>query len=51
MTITRDDFRIRRTPAGYTISQRIGSGWQRLADTHPTRDSARAFIDTAITRV
>lgn len=38
------DFRIRRTGTRYAVWQRIGSGWERLSDTHPTRADAQAFI-------
>jgi hypothetical protein len=61
MTLDRTDFRIRKTSRGYTISQRIGSGSERLADTgarwapiapairhHATRKDAQAFIDTTL---
>ena len=48
MTLDRTDFRIRKTTRGFIISQRIGSGWQRLYDIHPTRADAQAYIDTAI---
>lgn len=46
--LTADDFRIRKTAAGYRISQRIGSGWETLADLHATRDDARQFIAAAL---
>jgi len=38
------DYRIRKTPAGYRIWQRIGPGWEALHDHHPTREAARAWI-------
>ena len=41
------DFRIRRTGNHYAIWQRIGPGWERLADTHATRADAQAFIRQA----
>ena len=44
------DFRIRKTTRGFIISQRVGSGWERLADIHPSREAARAFITAAIDR-
>ena len=44
------DFRIRKTTRGFIISQRVGSGWERLADIHPSREAARAFITAAIGR-
>ena len=46
--ITVADFRIRRTTRGFIISQRVGSGWERLADLHPTREAAREFITAAV---
>jgi len=47
MTST-DDFRIRKTGRGYTIHQRVGNGWERLSDVHPTRAAAAAqFIHAA----
>ena len=45
--ITVADFRIRRTTRGFIISQRVGNGWERLADVHPSRDAAREFITAA----
>lgn len=42
-----EDFRIRRSGNHYTIHQRIGSGWERLADAHPTRADAEEFIRQA----
>jgi len=42
--MTTDDFRIRRIPQGFRVWQRIGSGWEALADLHPTRADARAWI-------
>jgi hypothetical protein len=50
MTLERTDFRIRTTTRGYTISQRVGGGWERLADIYPTRAAAQAFIDNTITK-
>ena len=44
------DFRIRKTTRGFIISQRVGNGWERLADVHPTRAAARAFITAALDR-
>lgn len=40
MTLERSDFRVRKTPHGYRITQRIGNGWETLTDTHPTRADA-----------
>lgn len=37
MTVERDDFRIRETAAGFRIWQRVGSGWEPLADVYATR--------------
>lgn len=48
MTIERTDFRIRKTAAGYAVTQRVGSGWERLADLHPTRAAAQAFIRNCV---
>lgn len=42
--ITLDDFRIRKTMRGYTVWQRIGSGWERLTDVYGSRADARAAI-------
>ena len=46
--ITAADFRIRKTTRGFIISQRVGSGWERLSDAHPTREAARQFINRAV---
>jgi hypothetical protein len=42
--VIREDFRIRKTPRGYRVFQRIGSGWEALADIHPTREQARIAV-------
>ena len=42
------DFRIRKTTRGFIISQRVGNGWEQLADVHPTREAARQFINRAV---
>ena len=46
--ITAEDFRVRATPRGFTVWQRVGSGWERLADLHPSREAAREFITAAV---
>lgn len=46
--LTREDFRLRKVPAGYRISQRVGSGWELLADVYPTRREAEAFISRVV---
>ena len=43
--MTPDDFRIRNTMRGYTVWQRIGSGWELLTDEYATRAEARAAIE------
>lgn len=47
MLLTREDFRLRKVPAGYRVAQRIGSGWELLADVYATRREAVAFIASA----
>lgn len=42
--MTREDFRLRKVPNGYRVAQRIGSGWELLADVHPTKRDALAFV-------
>lgn len=42
--LTRSDFRLRKVPAGYRISQRVGSGWELLADVYPSRREAEGFV-------
>jgi hypothetical protein len=39
-----EDFRVRCVPAGFAVWQRIGSGWERLADVYDTRTDARAAV-------
>ena len=39
-----DDFRIRKVPSGYKIWQRVGSGWEALADVYGTRAQAREAV-------
>lgn len=48
--MTADDFRIRKTAAGYRISQRVGSGWEMLADVWPSRRDALAHIAPETTK-
>ena len=49
MTLARQDFRTRKIGAGrFIVSQRVGSGWHRLADVHASREAARQFIDRAV---
>ena len=47
--LTRQDFRLRKVPTGYKVSQRVGSGWELLCDVHETRKAAVAFINRTIT--
>lgn len=42
--MSRDDWRVRKSPCGFRISQRIGSGWETLADVWPTRRAAWEFV-------
>lgn len=41
------DFRVRKLPDRecYRVVQRVGSGWESLADWYPSRAHARAAID------
>jgi hypothetical protein len=48
MTLERADFRLRKVPAGYRVAQRVGGGWELLADVFPTKAEAAAFIRQAI---
>ena len=45
--ITAADFRIRKTTRGFIISQRVGNGWERLADPPPNEGGGLAFITAA----
>ncbi len=42
--LTRSDFRLRKVPAGYRISQRVGGGWELLADVYASRREAEGFV-------
>lgn len=42
--LIREDFRLRKVPAGYRVSQRVGSGWELLADVYPSRREAEDFV-------
>lgn len=49
--IDRADFRLRRTPTGWRISQRVGAGWELLSDRYPTKPEALARIDQMVSLV
>lgn len=46
----REDFRLRKVPSGYKVSQRVGSGWELLSDVYATRQDAVAFISKVVGR-
>lgn len=46
---TREDFRIRKTGTRFAVWQNVGrNDWQRLADLHPSRSAAAAWIATVV---
>jgi len=38
------DFRLRKVPNGYRVSQRVGSGWELLSTVYPTKADAVSYI-------
>lgn len=45
---TPDDFRIRKTPAGYRLWQRVGSGWEALSEVYGSRADARTAVNRIV---
>ena len=46
--LIREDFRLRKVPAGYRVAQRVGSGWELLSDVYESREAAVVFIGGAV---
>ncbi|MDA0251503.1 MAG: hypothetical protein O2892_17265 [Actinomycetota bacterium] len=46
--LLREDFRLRKVPAGWRIAQRVGSGWELLSDVYQSRADANLFIARAV---
>lgn len=49
--VTRDDFRIRKSAAGYRVWQYEGGRWHGMCDVWPTRADAAAWIAAALAPV
>lgn len=49
--MTRDDFRIRKSAAGYRVWQYEGGRWHGMCDVWPTRADAAAWIAAALAPV
>ena len=47
-TLSREDFRLRKVGSGYKVSQRVGSGWELLADVHASKRDAEEFIRATV---
>jgi len=47
-TLLREDFRLRKVPAGWRVAQRVGGGWELLSDVYESRADAQAFIGRAV---
>lgn len=46
--LLREDFRLRKVPAGWRLAQRVGGGWELLADVYESRADANLFIARVI---
>lgn len=47
-TLLREDFRLRKVPAGWRVAQRVGGGWELLSDVYESRADANLFIARAV---